>query len=69
MAIDTVVRCEVVEFGHGLSPPTRGAYFRNAQNVLTEGLSPPTRGSRSDRHGSRVVDGSIPAHAGEPAEA
>ena len=52
--------------------PRGGAFLAGCgpDCILIVGLSPPTRGSRYARsliHDGRVADGSIPAHAGEPA--
>ena len=47
--------------------PRGGAPERFANLLHHEGLSPPTRGSRGDHATTTRQNGSIPAHAGEPA--
>ena len=47
--------------------PRGGAGLFVSVRCHSRGLSPPTRGSRRRCRGHAVVQGSIPAHAGEPA--
>ena len=46
--------------------PRGGAAKSDGHCPSLFGLSPPTRGSRIRRFRQRHLDGSIPAHAGEP---
>ena len=48
--------------------PRGGAYRGSGDRKCRSGLSPPTRGSRSRSPRSAKPGGSIPAHAGEPAQ-
>ena len=53
----------------GLSPPTRGNRNLLHLSGATVGLSPPTRGNQARDWLARTYRRSIPAHAGEPANA
>ncbi len=47
--------------------PRGGTTCGTCGQTVGSGLSPPTRGNRSPRTPGRSAEGSIPAHAGEPA--
>ena len=48
--------------------PRGGTGFCPRHAVSAEGLSPPTRGNQREPNGQFLESGSIPAHAGEPAD-
>ena len=54
----------------GVYPRARGGtIYYSHDGTSIEGLSPRTRGNRTGTSSSMVFHGSIPAHAGEPADA